>query len=124
LVQRCLLAAREEIEHTHKQLELSGYNGLQAACLGLIDPAPRSFANRVEALCFLATESWVDGWHGEKMAVQRLHDLRDSAREDHVAHVFDALALEEDSHVRLSGDIVDWCVEQGGDIVRSSLRAA
>jgi len=124
LVYRCLQAAREEVRHMIRQLNLSGLEGLAEVQLGVLDPNPRTFATRAEALCTLAAESWFDGWHGERAAVKVLESLRDSARDDATARIWNEIGEEEAGHARLSGDVVDWCVAQGGDIVRASLRAA
>ena len=124
LIQRCLQAAREEVHHMVRQLGLSARAGLAETCLGLIDPAPRVFTTRKEALCSLALESWVDGWHGERQAVEVLRNMRDQEKEDGIAHIWNQIGDEELSHARLSGDIVDWCVTEGGTSVRETLRAA
>jgi len=124
LVARCMGAAREEVHHLRDQLLLAGRSGLDAAHLEVLDPEPRRFGSRSEALCALATESWVDGWFGERQALNAIRRLRDSASDDQVARIWHAVGEEEASHVRLSGDIVDWCVKEGGSLVRAALRAA
>ena len=120
LVTKCHEAALEEASHTKVCLRIArSFDGESKACatsesLRRCRRRPRL---RAVLLSRIAVESYVDGCLGEASSARVLSKLGRTARSRTLRKALARLAREEMSHARLSAEIVQWCIAEGGDAV-------
>ncbi len=81
----------------------------------------RAMGTRAEALVRLALESFVDGELGEGDAADRALKEAHSTADPLVREVKSVIAREERGHADLAKDIIAWCRQEGGGVVRRAL---
>lgn len=107
---RCLAAARDEAVHA----ALHGFRSCWSP-----DLTPRRLSLRQ-----LAVESLVDGVVNEGMAAADARRRAELEREDGPARAWACIAADEARHAALSGDVLSWCVREGGLPVRDAVAVA
>lgn len=117
LVERCLQAAAQEQDHTERCLRLvERFSGLSLAPLPSPD-APRESPSEI------AAHSLADGAAGEGFAAAIAAIAATRAGDPEIAELLSDIARDEAGHAALSVDILEWCVEAGGDTVLGALTA-
>ncbi|MEO8362329.1 MAG: hypothetical protein ABI672_20045 [Vicinamibacteria bacterium] len=85
------------------------------------DTPPR---DRRLALRKLAVESLVDGALGERVSANVLAQLAGRCRVPAIGDTLRGMATDEAGHAELGWAVVEWCVQDGGEVVVDSLRDA
>lgn len=120
LVDRALVAAREEVEHTRLCFALAaGYGGRSHA----VEPMPDLLLGggldvRGDAFVHLAVESLKDGCLLEDYNADVAAECAVACRDAATGAALRAIAVEERSHAELSWSILAWCLDRGGAPVR------
>lgn len=120
LVDRSLVAAREEVDHTRRCFALAaGYGGRSLS----VEPMPDLLLGgaldvRGNALVHLAVESLRDGCLLEDYNADVAGECAVVCRDPATRGVLQRIALEERSHAELSWSILGWCLDRGGAAVR------
>jgi hypothetical protein len=120
LVDRTLVAAREEVDHTRRCFALAaGYGGSSHT----VQPMPELLLGggldvKGDAFEHLAMESLKDGCLLEDYNADVAAECAEGCREPVTRRVLEQIAVEERSHAELSWSILGWCLAQGGARVR------
>jgi hypothetical protein len=120
LVDRTLVAAREEVEHTRRCFALAaGYGGRSHT----VEPMPDLLLGggldvKGDAFVHLALESLKDGCLLEDYNADVAAECAVTCREPVTRAVLTQIAREERSHAELSWSILAWALARGGAPVR------
>ncbi|MFZ5481331.1 MAG: hypothetical protein ACOZNI_31515 [Myxococcota bacterium] len=120
LVGRALAAAEDEAQHALGCYAMAGRPVLAGP-----SPTPRvARTDRERALAALAAASVTDGVIGEEAGAATAEHAAHGARDAREHALERRIAEEERRHARLSGDLVTWCLREGGAEVRAAVREA
>jgi hypothetical protein len=123
LVTRALLAAEDEARHTLLCSAMaSRLSGTLAMPLLLPTPPPAD-ASREDALLRLAIESWRDGCLGEGVAAERARRALPHTRDPLARAALTRIAVDEQGHADLAGDVLRFCLAEGGRAVVEAVAA-
>lgn len=125
LVSRTFTAAQEEIAHTRLCFALAaGYGGRSHSVESMPELLVHGLEVRGDAFVHLALESLNDGCLLEDYNADVAAACRDACREPVTGAVLTAIAREERDHAELSWSILAFCLERGGEPVRTALERA
>ena len=119
--------ARDEIRHAEICFSIARALDGQSESPGPFPEAQTARTlprNRTLALAQLAVDSLVDGALHEGVSARVISRLAKRCEEPGIRAALRELAADEGRHAAHGWDIVDWCVEQGGEPVRQALRGA
>lgn len=126
LLQDCQRAAGDELKHAELCYQIaSRYAGqsVQAGALRGATRSPRSLRGQPRSwlLARLALESYWDGCVNEGIATAQAEYAYAQCQLDELKQVLGEILCDERRHCELAWDIVDWCLREGGEVVRSAL---
>ena len=125
LVSRTFTAAQEEIAHTRLCFALAaGYGGRSHSVESMPELLVHALEVRGDAFVHLALESLNDGCLLEDYNADVAAACRDACREPVTGAVLTCIAREERDHAELSWSILAFCLERGGEAVRTALLRA
>lgn len=117
LLERTHQAALDELEHTRLCLEVAqALDGRQAQLGAVAALAPRS-----EDLAGFAVRTLREAYLPERGAVAEAQAARSLARFPPAKDALQTIIEDETRHYELAMDIIRWCLERGGALVRRAL---
>lgn len=124
LVERCLVAAQQEAMHVARSFELAGrYLGRSMRPGRLRRPLRRPRSRDAE-LVSIAVETLLDGVLLEAYASRMAAARAEQASDPRVRETLVKMASDDAAHAALGRDVLAWCLEVGGAVVRDAVRAA
>jgi hypothetical protein len=114
--------ALDELRHTELCFSLARALDSKAESPGPF-PAARS-ASGASGFLQLAVDSLIDGALHEGVSARVIAQLVKRCDEPAIREVLRELAADEGRHAAHGWDVVEWCVEQGGEAVREALLGA
>lgn len=118
---RCLAAAADERRHATRCYTLARAYTQVPWRPGVM---PTWVRTDVVDTVAIAVESYRDGAVGEAIAAQLAAEGAARALDPVIAETLATIAGEEQRHADLAWDVIELCIERGGDAVRLALRAA
>jgi hypothetical protein len=121
LVQRAHLAAEDKARHAALCFEqASRYLGVDVGPGRLRLPFAWPRRRRRE-IARLAVHTLREGMLEARYASEVTKAAMELAGDERVATALATFTVDESSHARLSADVISWCVQVGGDVVRGVL---
>ena len=129
LVERAHLAAIDEIRHARLSYALASTYAGKALGPGPFPAlasgeARRKSSPRYVALASLAKASFVDGCLGEGLAAAVAQRASACVTDLGLRSMLSTIAEDEARHAELAWSVIEWCVIEGDDRVRSALEQA
>ncbi len=127
LIQRCHLAALDEIKHARASFAVASAYAGQARGAGVLplptSRLPAAGATADDELVRLAVESFDDGAVGESYAAAAAALGATTARDPALVSLLAAIADDERRHADLGWDIIDFCLDRAPHVVGPALGA-
>ncbi len=123
LVARCRIAAQQEALHASRSFELAGRYLGRSMRQGRLRRPLRMPRSRTVELCAVAVETLLDDVLLEAYASRMATARADRATDMRVRETLQKMSIDDAAHAALGRDIVDWCLQVGGQPVRDAVRA-
>ncbi len=123
LVTRCRIAAQQEALHASRSFELAGRYLGRSMRHGRLRRPLRLPRSRTIELCAVAVETLLDDVLLEAYASRMAAARAERATDPRVHDTLQQMSIDDAAHAALGRDIVDWCLQVGGQPVRDAVRA-
>jgi hypothetical protein len=124
LVGRCLVAAQQESTHAAHSFELAGRYLGRSMRQGRLRRPLRLPRSRDAELVAIAVETLLDDVLLEAYASRMAAARAEHATDPRVRETLAKMAVDDAAHAALGRDVLAWCLEVGGPVVRDSVRTA
>jgi hypothetical protein len=124
LVQRSLAAADQEARHGERSFELAGRYLGRSMREGRLRRPLRLPRSRTSELCAVAVETLLDGVLLEAYASRMASARADRATDQRARDALLQIAADDALHAALGREVLDWCLQVGGQQVRDAVREA
>ena len=117
-------AAEQEADHAGRCFDLAARYLGESLRPGRLRPLHRRHRSREQELAALAVEALRDGVVNEGYAAWLAGERRARATDQLVRAALDVITLDEADHARLSADVLQWCIAEGGATTRAAVDEA
>lgn len=123
LLERCHVAALEEVDHTRRCFALVAAYAGRSSTVEAMPELNAAWTAPADPVVAMALDSLVDGCLTEDLNADAAGLALSRAQDPAVRGVVERITRDERSHAELAWEIVAWCVRQGGARVADAVRA-
>ncbi len=124
LVQRSVAAAEQEVRHGERSFELAGRYLGRSMSEGRLRRPLRLPRSRTSELCSVAVTTLLDGVLLEAYASRMAAARAERATDGRAREALMQMSADDAAHAAFARDVLDWCLQVGGQPVRDSVREA